>query len=423
VSWNPIKPVSIVCAATALWAAAPETVTESEDALIVRALLDEEVGALSQSRQIYETLFRLTGKKEYLLQEAKDALVQKSDPQHSIDNLVKWITAHPEDRDAALYRMLVALYVEQGSLEDAEDVADEYLGDDASAEDQIAVAALKQELGKPKEAVEILKRSYEKEENEKVLLELVTLLDRNLKRPEEAAALLQQHLAKHDEASVGVYFKLIELYAREKKLEEVAALYKKLYERDPQKYFLQKIIEISLYRKDIDGVIRFLEKHPGNEEILFTFYKEKRAYTKAIETVRKLYRRTHDPKWLAEEGILVYEQAKRSRAIDPHSLKQMQTLMDQAMQKGLENALYYNYYGYTLIDHDLDIDRGIKLVEKALKKNPYNTYYLDSLAWGLYKKGNCDKAYEIMKKVVAKEGLSEEEIKTHWDLIRGCYLK
>ncbi len=410
--------------AVELYATTPVASPISEDALIIKALLDEEAGELTKSRKIYEELYRITGKKEYLIQEAKDTLVQKSDPAHSIDNLVQWITEHPEDRDTELYRMLVALYIEQGSLTDAENVADEYLTTGAPIEDQIAVAALKLELNKPQEAVDLLRKVYRKENNEKVLLQLVSLLDKELRKRQEAIELLKKYITDNEDASVGSYFKLIELYAKEKKLTEVADLYKKLYKKDPQKYFLQKIIEISLYQKDIDGVINFLESNEGNEDILFTFYKEKRQYKEAITMAQKLYQKTAESKWLAEEGMMVYEQAKkRSRAIDPHALKKMQELLEFALQKGLKDPLYLNYYGYTLIDHDMDIDRGIMLVKKALLTESKNTYYLDSLAWGLYKKGNCDKAYELMMLVVAKEGLGEEEIKIHWDLIRKCYLK
>jgi len=425
VSRNYIKPIIVLWIAISVisFAASPKEFGISEDALIIKALLEEEIGALTESRKIYEELYRMTGKKEYLIQEAKDTLVQKSDPSHSIDNLVQWISAHPEDRDVSLYRMLVALYIEQGSLTDAENVADEYLSVDTPIEDQMAVAALKLELGKPLEAAQILQKIYSKEEDQKVLLQLVSITARHLKKPKEAILLLDTYIKKHKDASIGTYFKLIELYAREKNLAKVAELYKRLYEKDPQKYFLQKIIEISLYQNDIAGVISFLEKNKGNEEILFTFYKEKKLYEKAIETAQALYIKTHQVKWLAEEGMLVYEKAKQSRAINPQSLKKMQELLEKALKMGLEDALYLNYYGYTLIDHDLDIERGIALVRKALGKDPQNTYYLDSLAWGLYKEGKCDKAYKIMKQVVAKEGLSEEEIKTHWDLVRKCTIK
>jgi len=406
-----------------LCVASPVVSSDTEDTLIIRALLNEEVGKLSESKALYESLYRLTGKKEYLIQEAKDTLLQKNDPSHSIDNLVKWITAHPEDRDVALYRMLVALYIQQGSLVDAENVADEYLSVDTPVEDQMAVAALKLELGKPEEAVALLQNAYQKKEDEKILLQLSTVMEKSLQHPKEAIVLLEKHIGKYKDASVGVYFKLIELYAKEKNLEKVGELYKKLYKRDPQKYFLQKIIEISLYRNDIDGVIAFLEQNQGNEEILFTFYKEKKKYEKAITVAQKLHRITGDVKWLAEEGMLVYEAAKQSRAIDPKALRKMQGLLEEALKKGLNDPLYLNYYGYTLIDHDLDIDKGIALVKKALAQDSTNTYYLDSLAWGLYKRGKCDRAYELMKQVVAKEGLAEEEIKTHWDLVRKCYLK
>ena len=423
-SWNPIK--SIICclvASTALSTAATEVPADTEDTLIIKALLDEEAGKLSESKVLYETLYALTGKKEYLLQEAKDTLLQKSDPGHSIDNLVQWITAHPENRDVALYRMLVALYIQQGSLVDAENVADAYLSVGTPAEDQMAVAALKLELKKPDEAAALFRKAYLQKEDEKILLQLGMVLEKNLHHPQEAILLLDKHIKAHKDSSIGIYFKLIELYAKEKNLEKVEELYKKLYKKDPQKYFLQKIIEISLYRNDIDGVIAFLEQNRGNEEILFTFYKEKKKYEKAIDIAKKLYKTTQNVKWLAEQGMLVYERAKQSRAIDPKALKKMQRLLEEALKKGLNDALYLNYYGYTLIDHDLDIDRGISLVKRALEQEPANTYYLDSLAWGLYKSGQCDKAYEIMKQVVAKEGLGEEEIKTHWDLTRKCYLK
>ena len=413
-----------VSSALLLFGAAPEEGRVSEDTLIIKALLHEQAGKFAQSRKIYEALFLLSGKKEYLIQEAKDALLQKSSPDHSIDNLVQWISGHPQDRDVALYRMLVALYMEQGSLVDAENVADAYLSDDTPMEDQLAVAALKVELNKPEEAVALLQKAYAKEEDEKVLSQLVGVWEQKLMNPKKAIALLAHHIETHKDASVAVYFKLIELYAKEKNLKKVSDLYKMLYEKDPQKYFLQKIIEISLYRKDIDGVIDFLEKNRGNEEILFTFYREKKAFGKAEELAQGLYDRTHDVKWLAEEGMLVYEKAKQSgKVADPHALKKMQMLMERALSLGLSDPLYLNYYGYTLIDHDLDIDRGIELVEKALESEGDNTYYLDSLAWGLYKKGRCDRAYEIMKRVVDKEGLSGEEIRMHWDLIRKCHSK
>ena len=358
-------------------------------------------------------------------------LLTNSHTKDSIFNLLDWITKNPTDRDLDLYMMLVALYIQEGSMDDAQSVADEYVLPYGTSDDRIAIASLKVDWGKPKEALEIVKGEYTKSHDENILLKMVDILDvlavvslddANLSSEytQEAKEYLNEYIQYKQDASVGVYFKLIELYAKEKKLDKVLELYKQLYKLNPQKYFLQKIIEVSLYLRDIDGVVSFLESTDDNRDILFTFYKEQGRLAKAIEVAKQLYKTTQNPKWLAEQGMLEYESAKKNHTEIPKALESMQRLLERAIKLGVDDSLYLNYYGYTLIEHDLDIDRGIDLVRKALSKSPNNTYYLDSLAWGLYKKGKCKKAYNFMKIIVSKEGLKEKEIATHWDAIKHC---
>ncbi len=59
---------------------------------------------------------------------------------------------------------------------------------------------------------------------------------------------------------------------------------------------------------------------------------------------------------------------------------------------------YLNYLGYMLIVTDRDIDRGIELVKEALKKRPNNPSYIDSLAWGYFKKGRIKEAEKLQQK-------------------------
>ena len=68
----------------------------------------------------------------------------------------------------------------------------------------------------------------------------------------------------------------------------------------------------------------------------------------------------------------------------------------------------------------MDVAKGMEIIEDALVQQPDNTYYLDSLAWGYYKKRECNKAYQLMKKVVDIEGLKQSEIIEHWDAIKQC---
>ena len=84
------------------------------------------------------------------------------------------------------------------------------------------------------------------------------------------------------------------------------------------------------------------------------------------------------------------------------------------------NATYENFYGYILIDHNIDIKKGLKLIKKAIKKSPNNFAYKDSLAYAYYKNGNCTKAYTLMNDIKDKIGLKNSDIKKHWNEIKNC---
>jgi tetratricopeptide (TPR) repeat protein len=394
----------------------------SEDALIMQAVLSESAGDLDASRELYEKLFTLTGNKEYLIREAQDALSAKKDHTRSITNLTRWVTQHPTDHDKQLYLVLAALYIETGAPQEADEIVDAYLTKgEVDSLDLEEFGALKIQLGEYADALELLKKAYSQSPNEQNALQIAALYLLKLKQPEKAISILERHIENDPETSVGTYFKLIEMYAKAFKLDKVLTLYKKLYHKDPQKYFLQKIIEISLYQKDTEGLIRFLESTKGNNDILYSIYKDNGFFDKAIAKAQSIYQKTHKATWLAEEAILVYEKAQKSHQITPEILQKMSQLFEKSFAEGEKKGMYLNYYGYTLIEHDMDVDKGIGLVRRALGKDPNNVFYLDSLAWGLYKKGQCRKAYKLMLRVLKKEGLKEQpEIKDHLKAIKAC---
>jgi tetratricopeptide (TPR) repeat protein len=396
--------------------------TSSEDVMIVQAVLSEEAGDLNASRDMYEKLFTLTGNKEYLIQEAQDALSQKYDQGRSIANLTRWVTRHPTDHDKTLYLVLAALYLQTNALSDADEIVDAYLTQgEVDPRDLEEFGALKIQLGEYADALRLLQKAYEQSPTEENALQMAALYLLKLHQPEEAAEVLEKQIANDPETTMATYFKLIEIYAKAFKLKRVLNLYEKLYRKDPQKYFLQKIIEISLYRKDAAGLLHFLETTKGNDEILFGIYKDNELFDKALAVVDKLYARTRKPFWLAEKAMLVYEKAQKAHKVTPEVLRQMRQLFEDAFAKGVKKGIYLNYYGYTLIEHDLDVDKGIGLVRRALGRDPNNVFYLDSLAWGLYKKGQCHKAWTLMQRVIKQERLRDQtEIKDHLKAINAC---
>jgi len=76
------------------------------------------------------------------------------------------------------------------------------------------------------------------------------------------------------------------------------------------------------------------------------------------------------------------------------------------------NAPVLNYYGYMLGDLGIRLDEAEELVQRALKEEPYNGGYLDSLGWIYYKQNKPGDAEAMLRKAVAREG-HDPTIHTH----------
>jgi tetratricopeptide (TPR) repeat protein len=70
----------------------------------------------------------------------------------------------------------------------------------------------------------------------------------------------------------------------------------------------------------------------------------------------------------------------------------------QLIAKEPENALALNYLGYILADRGERLDESVSLLLRALKIEPENGSYLDSLGWAYYKGGKLDLAEEHLKR-------------------------
>jgi tetratricopeptide (TPR) repeat protein len=79
------------------------------------------------------------------------------------------------------------------------------------------------------------------------------------------------------------------------------------------------------------------------------------------------------------------EQFKRALAVDP------------------KNAPVLNYYGYMLGDLGIRLDEAEDLVQQALKEEPYNGAYLDSLGWIYFKQNKYAESEAALRKAVQRE--------------------
>ena len=60
------------------------------------------------------------------------------------------------------------------------------------------------------------------------------------------------------------------------------------------------------------------------------------------------------------------------------------------------NAGALNYLGYLLAVRGEQLDEAIQLVQRALKEEPDNGAYLDSLGWAYFRRGNLNEAEKYL---------------------------
>ncbi|MBN1356249.1 tetratricopeptide repeat protein [bacterium] len=71
-------------------------------------------------------------------------------------------------------------------------------------------------------------------------------------------------------------------------------------------------------------------------------------------------------------------------------------LLEPLLEQNPDDPEISNFIGYTLAEHDQDLDRALQLIETALQADPESGAYLDSMGWVLFKLGRFEAAREYL---------------------------
>jgi len=388
--------------------------SEDEDSLIMKAIYYEQQEDFVKSNYYYDKLYQLTGKEEYLFREMGTALYINKKSKN-VDKLQAWVKSHPDNLKAK--RILLSSYLSEKKYDEAKKLGKSLIAESHSPIDFELASNPYIMTGDYKEAVKLLTEAYNKTFNADILIKITTLLANYIGDVDAAVDRLENHRRLY-ECNERVCLQLAEIYSKQEKVDELLDIYKELYKATQNEQYAIKLIEGYMYTKETDKAIDFLSTQYQNDELLYELYLSKKDYAKAQMIAQKVYDRGHGARWLAESAMALYEQAKDKN--NKQMLSEVVKKFEKALQEGVRDSVYLNYYGYTLIDKDIDVQKGIELIREALADDPKNTYYLDSLAWGYYKSKRCKEAYDEMKKVVDIEGLDEAEINDHWQNIKKC---
>lgn len=390
-----------------------EKVFENEDLYILNALWLEEKHDYNSSSKIFNALYLKTDKKEYLYRSLRDDLAANEN-ERVIERVDK--IAGDKIDDFELIRIKIVALMRADRLVEAKELAIKLVAKSNNVDDYLLVSEIYVKLKQYDTAVKYLESAYIKDYNEKILEKMAIILYVNLERKKDAIAQLETH-SRINGCSKIICSKLIGFYSNDNNIEGLLSTYLRLYKIDSSRDIGEKIVQIYGYKKDYKKMIEFLEQSGINNELLFQLYIQAKKYKKAVPVAKELYKESGDVSYLGQSAIFEYESAedKNDKAMHKSVISKLQEVI-----KTKKDGMYLNYLGYLLIDHGIDIKKGIEYVKEALEIEPNSIYYLDSLAWGYYKIGDCQRAAEIMKRVANMDGSSNGEVVKHIEAIKEC---
>ncbi|MDY3200203.1 MAG: tetratricopeptide repeat protein [Arcobacter sp.] len=389
-----------------------------EDFYIIYALESENQRMYLNARDIYLKLFENTNNYEYLVKYLTLAtqlkeyyLVKENASKYMKDNIKE------EEIILRLYAFsLFKLQEKQEAIFNAEKLIFLY----KNSINYELLGSIYLEDKQYLKAYDALRNAYFLNNSISTLLTLTNIQFFNLNQKEEAIKQLENYAHKND-YDFNLSIQLLSFYENLKAQDRLVNFLKEMYfyyKKNDNQLLVNKTKALFLkyvINNDVKTVIDFWEQNGEEDEILLNLYRMTNQSQKAYNLLNKLYKNSNNMDFLAQQAILEFEMAKDKKSI----LFDVISKFDKVLQTE-DNHIYQNYLAYILIDFDIDIQKGLLLVKKALEKDPTNVAYLDTLAWGEYKIKNCKDAYTYMKQVVDEVGLDDEEIKLHWEKIKEC---
>jgi tetratricopeptide (TPR) repeat protein len=382
-----------------------------EDELLIFALDAQNHGRFDEALKYYTKLYDITDNVTYATLAIKNAVLVKD--YESIKKLLDHAKANKE-KDPTLDSYLVAYYIDKKKFKEAKELTDKLLSEDRSAKNLELSGLTYEGLEENQKALKFYKEAYEKNKSTYALLKMADLLYIKMDQKQRAIRLLETDVMING-CSESICSRLMQFYAYSKDAKGVTNTLKKLYIKTKNPALAERLVQIYASNHDYDEAISFLKETKFDDLLLLDIYTSKKDYYHAQKLAKELYEKGGNPALLAKSAILEYESSsnKNSKELLDSISKKFEKVIDI-----LKDPLYYNYYGYLLIDHEVDVDKGIKLVKKALEMEPTSLFYIDSLAWGMYKKGNCKDAYKLLKPLSLKS--DEKEINDHIKTIEKC---
>jgi len=176
------------------------------------------------------------------------------------------------------------------------------------------------------------------------------------------------------------------------RLPETALLY-----RDAQIQRAQALFEADAGEAAIAVLAKQLKTAPDDRDILISlgdlyradkrFAEAEEMYDRAVGLIEK-----DSPR----DWHLYFVRGMMRERLDNWDLAESD--LQRARKLSGDEPHVLNYLGYSWIDQGLYLEEGLKIIREAVKKQPKNGAFVDSLGWAHYRLGNYKKALDALER-------------------------
>ena len=156
------------------------------------------------------------------------------------------------------------------------------------------------------------------------------------------------------------------------------------------------VIRSLIGKKDPSGVPSPMYDDFTNYLFISMLYSDAKRGKEAIEAANQAYQiagSSEERKQIARLSLATAQQ-------NSGDFKGAETTLREILAESPNNPIAQNNLGYFLAERNVKLDEALNLIQQALRTDPDNPSFLDSLAWVYFKQGKLDLAEENLKKAL-----------------------
>ncbi|OBV29984.1 hypothetical protein BKN38_05660 [Helicobacter sp. CLO-3] len=364
-------------------------------------------------------------KEPYYAKLAAQAAIGKGDLESAFRLALLYVELSGENDDVVINKILADAYAQNGNLANAIKALQKVYKLEHTPQVGEVLGNMYMLQKSPKKAQEIYQEIYDETKNVEILKKLVfayAMQDANQK----ALDLLSKHLLEYG-CEEPFCQESLKVYADLQGLDKAKAVFEKIYVKNPTIPNATNFIRVLVALKNFQEAQGVAQSFPFDKGLVLDLYVMQGDYEKARTQAAQIYKESKDPRFLALEAVYEFGNSKqipRERAQKiatklEKAIKERKSELSASGQKpNTQDAFFYNFCGYLMIDYDLGLKKGVEYVKEALDIEPDSLAYLDSLAWGYYKLGDCESALKVFA-LIPQNKINDDELRAHARQIGG----